>query len=60
MPNHVHPLIAVHGGMTIGRAKQLIPGGFSFPLRKEFGYLEEGWRRGFSEIRVDDRQSFLR
>lgn len=60
MPNHVHLLITVHGDMTIERALQLIKGGFSFRLRKELGYSGEVWQRGFSEVRVRDRQSFLR
>jgi putative transposase len=60
MPDHLHLLITVQGGMTIERAMQLIKGGFSFRLRSEFGYLGEVWRRGFSEERVYDRKSFLR
>ena len=59
MPDHVHLLIRVAGDMTIEKAMQFIKGGFSFRLRKEFGYLGDVWQRGFSEVRVDDRQSFL-
>ena len=43
MPDHLHLLITVDGGMT----------------KKETGYLGEVWQRGFSEVRVDSRQSFL-
>ena len=39
---------------------QLIKGGFSYRLKKEFGYLGEVWQRGFSEVRIDNRQTFLR
>ena len=60
MPDHVHLLITVGGDMTIERAMQFVKGGFSFRLRKESGYLREVWQRGFSEVRVDDRASFLR
>ena len=60
MPDHVHLLITVGGDMTIERAMQFVKGGFSFRLRKESGYLGEVWQRGFSEVRVDDRESFLR
>ena len=60
MPDHVHLLITVGGAMTIERAMQFVKGGFSFRLRKESGYLGEVWQRGFSEVRVDDRESFLR
>ena len=59
MPDHLHLLITVGAGMTIEKAMQLIKGGFSFRLRKECGYLGEVWQRGFSEQRVEDRQSFL-
>jgi putative transposase len=60
MPNHVHLLLAVGEGMTIERAMQFIKGGFSYRLKKDYGYMGEVWQRGFSETRVEDRQSFLR
>ncbi len=60
MPNHVHLLITVNADMTIEKAMQLIKGGFSYRLKKETGYAGEVWQRGFSEVRVEDRQSFLR
>jgi len=60
MPNHVHLLIRIAGDMTIEKAMQFIKGGFSFRLKKELGYLGEVWQGGFSEVRVDDRQSLLR
>ena len=56
MRDHVHLLITVGGDMTIERAMQFVKGGFSFRLRKESGYLREVWQRGFSEVRVDDRE----
>ena len=59
MPDHVHLLITVGGDMTIEKAMQFIKGGFSFRLQKETGYLGEVWQRGFSEVRVDNSQSFL-
>ncbi len=60
MPNHVHVLLTVGEGMTIERAMQLIKGGFSYRLKREYGYLGEVWQRGFSETRVTDPESFLR
>jgi putative transposase len=60
MPNHLHLLITVGGDMTTEKAMQFIKGGFSFRLRKELGYLGDVWQRGFSEVRVEDRESFLR
>jgi putative transposase len=59
MPNHLHLLITVDRGMSIEKAMQLMKGGFSYRMKKEFGYVGEVWQRGFSEVRVDDRQSFL-
>jgi putative transposase len=59
MPDHVHLLMTVGGGMTVEKAMQFIKGGFSYRLKKEFGYLGEVWQRGFSERRVENRQSFL-
>lgn len=57
MPDHVHLLITVNADTTIEKAVQFIKGGFSYRLRKEFGYVGEVWQRGFSEIRVMDEKS---
>jgi putative transposase len=60
MPDHVHLLLTVAHDMSIEKAMQFIKGGFSYRLKKEFGYAEEFWQRGFSEVRVEDRESYLR
>lgn len=60
MPDHVHLLITVEGEMTIEKAMQFIKGGFSYRLKKELGYLGEVWQRGFSEVRVENRENFER
>jgi putative transposase len=39
MPDHVHLLISVNADMTIEKAIQLIKGGFSYRLKREFGYM---------------------
>ena len=59
MPDHVHLLITVDGDMSIEKAMQFIKGGFSYRLRKDFGYVGEVWQAGFSEVRIDDQESFL-
>ena len=59
MPDHVHLLMTLDGNMSIEKAMQLIKGGYSYRLKKDFGYLGEIWQRGYSEARVDDRKSFL-
>ncbi len=58
MPDHVHLLLTVEDGMTIEKAMQLIKGGFSYRLGKEFGVKGEVWQKGFSEVRVDNKESF--
>ncbi|MGD0870896.1 MAG: transposase [Bryobacteraceae bacterium] len=60
MPDHVHVLLTVGADMTIEKAMQFIKGGFSYRLKKECGYLGEVWQRGFSEVRVESRESFLK
>ena len=60
MPDHVHLLLTVSGDSTIERVMQFIKGGFSYRLKREFGYLGEVWQRGFSELRVEDRESYVR
>ena len=59
MRNHVHLLLSVGEGMTIEKAVQLIKGNFSHRARKELNFRREVWQRGFSEVRVFDRETFL-
>src|SRR5271156_2357894 len=59
MPDHLHLLMRLPGDMTIEKAMQLIKGGFSYRLKREFGHQGEVWQRGFSEVRIIDGQSFL-
>ena len=60
MPDHLHLLLTVGEGMTIEGAMQFVKGGFSYRVRKEHGYWGEVWQRGFSESRIEDRESFVR
>jgi len=60
MPDHVHLLVTVDAGVSIERAMQFLKGGFSYRVKKEFGYSGEVWQRGFSEVRIEDRKSFLK
>lgn len=59
MPDHIHLLLSLEDGMSIEKAVQLIKGRFSYRLKKETGYLGAVWQRGFSEVRVNNRQSWL-
>jgi len=60
MPDHVHLLMTVGGEMSIEKAVQFIKGGFSYRLKKDLAYSGEVWQRGFSEVRVNDRESFAK
>lgn len=60
MPDHVHLLLSVRGDISVEKAMQFIKGGFSYRVKKELGYNGEVWQRGFSEVRVEGRQSFER
>jgi len=60
MPDHVHLQLTVNESMSIEKAMQLIKGGFSYRVRKELGYQGEICQRGFSEIRILNRSSFLK
>jgi putative transposase len=60
MPNHIHLLVTLDQTMSIEKAVQFIKGGFSYRVKKELGFTGEIWQRGFSEVRVFDRESFLK
>ena len=58
-PDHFHVLITVGAGMTIEKAAQLIKGGFAFRAGRELGFHAPVWQKGFSEVRVNEREAFL-
>jgi putative transposase len=51
--------MTVSGEMSIEKAVGMIKGRFPYRLQREIGYLGGIWQRGFSEVRVDNRRSFL-
>ena len=59
MPDHLHLLMTLPVDISVEKAMQLIKGGFSYRLKKEFEYQGEVWQRGFSEVRIRDGQSFV-
>jgi putative transposase len=59
MRNHVHLLITVNQHITIEKAVQMIKGGFSYRAKKELGCSGEIWQRGFSDVQVKDKQSYI-
>jgi len=60
MPDHVHLQLTLNESMSIEKAMQFIKGGFSYRAKKELGYQKEIWQRGFSEVRILNRSSFLK
>jgi putative transposase len=59
MPDHFHLLITVSTEMTVEKAVQLIKGGFAFRAGRELGFGAPVWQKGFSEVRVNEREAFL-
>ncbi len=59
MRNHIHLLLTVDENISIEKAVQLIKGNFSLRAQKDLQYRGEIWQRGFSEVRIYDRESFL-
>jgi len=60
MPDHLHLMVSVDNMTSIEKAVQLIKGGFSFRAKKELGYQGAIWQPGFSEVRINNRRSFLK
>src|SRR5258708_9839750 len=58
MPDHVHILLTVNDEMTLGKAMQLVKGGFSYRAGKELDYRGEIWQRGFSDVLALGGQGF--
>ena len=59
MPDHFHLLITVGAEMTVEKAVQLIKGGFAFRAGRELGFRAPVWQKGFSEVRVNEREAFF-
>jgi putative transposase len=59
MPDHFHVLLTVGVEMTVEKAVQLIKGGFAFRAGRELGFRAPVWQKGFSEVRVNEREIFL-
>jgi putative transposase len=60
MRTHVHLLISIDERISIENAMQLIKGNFSYRAHKEFGLRGAIWQRGFSEVRIHDREDYLK
>jgi putative transposase len=58
MPDHFHILITLDSNVTVERALQLIKGGFAFRAGRELGFHPPVWQKGFSEVRVLNREAY--
>lgn len=58
MPDHFHVLITIGPEVSVERAVQYIKGGFAFRAGREFAFRSPVWQRGFSEVRIYDREAF--
>ena len=56
MPDHIHALITPATDQTIERCAQLIKGGFSFAIRKDFP--GEVWQDGYHAHRITDMDDY--
>ncbi len=45
--------------ISVEKAVQLVKGNFSYRAKKELDFRSEIWQRGFSEVRIYDRESSL-
>jgi putative transposase len=54
MPDHIHVLLAPAPDLAIERCAQLIKGGFSFTVRKQFS--GEVWQPGYHAHRITDAE----
>jgi putative transposase len=57
MPDHFH-LIITPTGITLERSKQLIKGGCSFRMGKEFGRRRDVWQPSFHDRRIRDAAEY--
>jgi putative transposase len=58
MGDHFHLLLTP--AEALERALQFIKGGFSYRAKKELGFVQEVWQRGFSDHRIRDSEDYLR
>jgi putative transposase len=58
MPNHIHLLLSLNDQQQLGRAIQLIKGGFSHSLREKGIVLRAVWEQRYHDRRVRDANEF--
>src|SRR5690348_7086489 len=60
MPNHLHLLISTEDGHSVGRAMQLVKGGFSHAIGQAGPKLKAVWQPSYYEHRVRDDEDYSR
>ena len=58
MPNHIHLLLSLNDQQQLGRAIQLIKGGFSHSLRERGIVFRAVWEQRYYDRRVRDEKEF--
>jgi len=60
MPNHIHLLLSIDDDHTIGRAMQMVKGGFSHAPRETGPKRTAVWQPSYYEHRVRDAEEYDR
>jgi putative transposase len=60
MPNHIHLMLSVDDGHAIGRAVQIVRGGFSYAMGQAGLKLKAVWQPSYYEHRVRDAAEYAR
>jgi len=60
MPNHIHLLLSVVDNQAIGRAMQMVKGGFSHAIGQSGLKLKAVWQPSYYERRVCDAAEYAR
>jgi putative transposase len=60
MPNHLHLLLSLEDGHSVGRAMQLVKGGFSHATGQAGSKLKAVWQPSYYEHRVRDNAEYVR
>ena len=58
MPNHIHLLMSIEDGCSVGRAMQLVKGGFSHAIGQAGMKLKAVWQPSYYEHRVRDNGDY--
>jgi len=58
MRDHVHLILTPGPLVSLEKAMQFIKGGFSYRAKKEIGFHDEVWQKGYNEHRIGDAAEY--